>query len=424
MSKKIKNIIVFLTILLVIILINKVIYPKYLAFKEQKKVVEEQQRVALEDNSIIQFQKDNGLLSSLYKYSDDQDYSRLTRLINLGLDLENIVTNDEQIYEKLGFNKYYDDKGDQTTILFEMLFNELEYNDFTEGFFIKIIQDLIDIERVDLIKNIRGNIILPAEQKWYMSKLEHLYAMYDIDINIDNIIIRNNDNDDIELLTELYSQGYDFENTLIDSYGNNLLSENIYWSNHNYTITLLESDFEIDINREVPLTNHKSVTCYISSYLINALDGGLRDASSDVVKKILSLDPDINFTQKEIYEYGIENFNYPKHSDISALLHAVYKGWDIEIIKIIVEKGADTNQIGFYDTTSSSFYYPESSIKEEFRGFVSPLILASIKGDIELIKLLVENGADVNLKSSDLDKNAIDFAANQEVKDLLLSYNE
>lgn len=407
MSNKIKFTTIILVASILIISAINIIPPIYRDLKIEKearlkleKTEVVRQRIAKENNDIIQYYKDHGKLSTKYRYYDDPDYSRLKLLIEMGLNLETIVAKDTEINKKLGIIKYLRDMGDETNILFEVLLEELEYNSITEVFFLNLIQKLLNRNRVDLIKQIKGGIYLPKDKKWTISNTPQLIALSDMGLDLDNIYISGSDTN---LLKELNSRGYNFDNIYYDEHGNNLLSERIFMSDHEYVIELLNTD--IDINKIVPLTDHKSITCYRSSYLINALTGGIRGRNPEVVNKILSLNPDVNITQGETYYYYVENENYPNDTNVSALLLAIYTDWNIETIKKIILQGAEIDHMGYMGS-----------------GYLSPLMIACDYGNKELVELLLANGADINLTSPDLNKTAKDFTTDVEIINLLDSY--
>ena len=77
---------------------------------------------------------------------------------------------------------------------------------------------------------------------------------------------------------------------------------------------------------------------------------------------------------------------------------------DLNMVKKLVSAGADVNAVN---------YFPESSA----------LMKAVENNNIEMVKFLLKNGADVNLATPKFNLTAIDFAANYNMASILLSYN-
>jgi ankyrin repeat protein len=88
---------------------------------------------------------------------------------------------------------------------------------------------------------------------------------------------------------------------------------------------------------------------------------------------------------KEKVEFALEqrpsDINQQSQTMKNTPLHIASSNGDIEIVKLLIENGADVNKQNKDGTTA--------------------LYIASQRGDIEIVKLLIQNGADVNKQNKD-----------------------
>ena len=75
---------------------------------------------------------------------------------------------------------------------------------------------------------------------------------------------------------------------------------------------------------------------------------------------------------------------------------AIEKGY-INVVKLLIENGADVNSKSF--SFQNWLHFIPSIIMLQFPMNKTPLHIAIEKGNIEIIKLLIENSADVNSKT-------------------------
>ncbi len=75
---------------------------------------------------------------------------------------------------------------------------------------------------------------------------------------------------------------------------------------------------------------------------------------------------------------------------------------EMKMIKLLIKYGADVNAVNYKHESTHEDHYGDVEEKENFAlddecGY-TPLMYAVISGETELVKLLIENGADVNVK--------------------------
>ena len=105
----------------------------------------------------------------------------------------------------------------------------------------------------------------------------------------------------------------------------------------------------------------------------------------------------------EIVKYLIKNGAYFNSKDKNeALLRGSFNG-HFEMVKYLVEQGADVNAKDTFNCTSykytSNFNNSEkTNAKKCDKDNKTALLFASIGGHLDIVKNLVENGADVNAK--------------------------
>ena len=92
------------------------------------------------------------------------------------------------------------------------------------------------------------------------------------------------------------------------------------------------------------------------------------------------VDGKINFCKTLINMGLIKNINYTSKDNVGdTLLIAIARSYytDINIVKLLIDKGANINLVNNYQSTA--------------------LLIASFHNKIEMVKLLIENGADINV---------------------------
>jgi ankyrin repeat protein len=101
----------------------------------------------------------------------------------------------------------------------------------------------------------------------------------------------------------------------------------------------------------------------------------------------------------------------------TALMWAVSEG-HLDAARILLERGADVNSRSYYVPAANGRGFegrlpvnagPDQTVQEYATGWLTPLMFAARQGDLEITRLLVENGADVNGVSGD-GKNALALA--------------
>lgn len=146
----------------------------------------------------------------------------------------------------------------------------------------------------------------------------------------------------------------------------------------------------------------------------NAID---RDSIAEL-KKLLAEGEDINQTLVLGEEYDIDS-----PDEISVLNYAVRKGASLELIKFLVENGADITAVdkegvGIIDVAIKFKRYDivqfciDSGIDPNTtkrNSGLTPLMLASCFNDIDMIKLLLKNGAKTDGKDK-YGMSAIEYA--------------
>ena len=121
------------------------------------------------------------------------------------------------------------------------------------------------------------------------------------------------------------------------------------------------------------------------------------NASNEIIKYLINSGADINVTTNEI---NIDFYSYKKGIDNKTPFIWAILNNNLEIAKILLKKGADIN------------FSP--------RNGTTALIEASKNcDDIEIIKFLITNGANVNAKT----KNVLDYRNEKLINELNLKYN-
>ena len=117
---------------------------------------------------------------------------------------------------------------------------------------------------------------------------------------------------------------------------------------------------------------------------------------------------------KEFYEASIDcvDFNAKYNHDNTLLHKAVLKKFDIEIIKFLLEHGANINSIninketplmagagsGSLEAVKQLVSYGDTSINATNRSGKTALMLAAKENELEVVQYLIDQGADVNAK--------------------------
>lgn len=124
-----------------------------------------------------------------------------------------------------------------------------------------------------------------------------------------------------------------------------------------------------------------------------------------------------------------DDINYSDFNGHSALMIAVYKG-HLEIVKLLLNKGANVNHVNNIGSNSLSLYpsYDIGRLLIDYGIDVNhisktgwtPLMSASEGSNIGLIKMLLESGADVNYIFNGF--TAIKLARTKKIKKLLKRY--
>jgi len=126
--------------------------------------------------------------------------------------------------------------------------------------------------------------------------------------------------------------------------------------------------------------------------------------------------PKENFCQKDSFEkYSFEKYEKRENIALSTSLMIAVHGGQVECVKLLVEAGAPVDTMSIYGTAlciEESYFLEDSSgysecmkilisaganVNLRYRNRNSPLIQAVKSNDIELVRLLIENGADVTV---------------------------
>ena len=100
---------------------------------------------------------------------------------------------------------------------------------------------------------------------------------------------------------------------------------------------------------------------------------------------------------KRLIEAGAD-VNAQSKAGWTALMLASEKG-HIDIVKLLVEEGADVNSVTKFEVRSTSY----GGIYKDYEptGGYTALMAASEYGHTEIVKLLIEGGADINAQDED-----------------------
>ena len=127
----------------------------------------------------------------------------------------------------------------------------------------------------------------------------------------------------------------------------------------------------------------------------------LKDLLTPKEKRFLKAAEDGDFKKiKSIIdkEVNIKSLIETKDKENNTALILASKFGYIEVVKILIENGADVNAKNNDNSTA--------------------LIEAAISGNYETVKLLIENEADINIKNND-GKTALDFAEENDYKNII-----
>ena len=143
--------------------------------------------------------------------------------------------------------------------------------------------------------------------------------------------------------------------------------------------------YERSVGSDAPYRyNNAAVTLFL--VLIGA-DVNVHDFQYDLLTRCI--ENEWAETAKAIIEKGaalsgyVPDTDYWKHDASSPLLSAVDKG-NVEIVKLLLEKGADPNA-GIFGKRQQAQTYP--------------LLFAAEKGELDIIVLLLEHGANINISN-------------------------
>lgn len=189
---------------------------------------------------------------------------------------------------------------------------------------------------------------------------------------------------------------------LVDSNGNNALIYAVEVGNIEFVKYLVSKGADINAESEFGITALCRAACL---------------KSTDIAKFLIERGANIDGAKI-------------KKSDHSPLQDAVYLG-NMDMVKLLVNNGANVNLKNA--SGNSIIYFAVCQNRTEILKFllgknilvdalttdnISPAMIATIKGNKEILKLLISHGADISLKSKS-GKAAIDYATKPEIKQLL-----
>ena len=171
------------------------------------------------------------------------------------------------------------------------------------------------------------------------------------------------------------------------------------------TDMLKVSEDETDINLElIDAANHAN-TKKVRTLLAKGANPNTELLSIDKQKKAFPLIIAIKNSSKEITQALLENGANPNISDFDAhtpLIYAAEQG-NLEIVKLLLAKGADINGIAKGTPFDPSYY-------------ATPLLYATEKGHKEVVEFLLNNGADKGFMAYDDVEGATGNGINIRVK--------
>lgn len=249
-------------------------------------------------------------------------------------------------------------------------------------------------------------------------------------------IIKAIENNDISELTSIFEEGDINVNNIIEAeVGNDMelqvsmtpLMYASYLGNYEIVRYLVEEK-KADINIE----NEYGWTA-----LKYASDEGRLEIVKYLVENGASVDAEVLTITKnlEVFEYLLEqgnlNINSVGYLGMTALSLASIEYGNLEMIKYLLEKGADINvknEDGSTALMTASMYGNLEIIKYLIENGAdinakdndgsTALIYASKWGNLETVEYLVKNGADINIKDIE-NKTALDWAANSRIEEVL-----
>lgn len=269
---------------------------------------------------------------------------------------------------------------------------------------------------------------------------ENSNAKQNSEVSANNIqnekIIKAIENNDISELTSIFEGGDINVNDIIEAeVGNDMelqvsmtpLMYTSYLGNYEIAKYLIE-DKKADVNAE----NEYGWTA-----LKYASDEGRLEIVKYLVENGASVDAEVLTITKnlEIFEYLLEqgnlNINSVGYLGMTALSSASIEYGNLEMIKYLLEKGADINvknEDGSTALMTASMYGNLEIIKYLIENGAdinakdnddsTALIYASKWGNLETVEYLVKNGADINIKDIE-NKTALDWAANSRIEEVL-----
>ena len=137
--------------------------------------------------------------------------------------------------------------------------------------------------------------------------------------------------------------------------------------------------------------------------LMAACEGG----HIDVIKRLLKTDAGKRYYTRRSCGNGYQNFSMGLDQSrivdhpgsplylTNALLYAVWAG-NIEATKLLLKAGANPNYDTFSICEEDRKDYQQNAYYSNYGCIITPLIVASYNGNKEIIKLLIEYGADIN----------------------------